>query len=96
MFGPNALEAAFRSAANDMLRLHPEVAQTIPEEDRLACYKYYKQSTIGNINVPQPQFLDQKANKKWWAWSSVKGMNQDDAMKAYIKTTAPYRLQNSK
>jgi diazepam-binding inhibitor (GABA receptor modulating acyl-CoA-binding protein) len=95
MFGLNAQEAAFRKASNEMLALPPSIAQSIPLEDCLNFYKYYKQATIGDINVPQPNFLDAKANKKWWAWASVKGVSRQKAMEAYIGLTAPYRSRKS-
>lgn len=85
------LEATFRSAANEMLNLSTEEALKIPQEEKLRFYAYYKQGTIGNVNVPQPAFLDSKANAKWWAWNGVKGMNRDQAMNLYIQTTAQYR-----
>lgn len=91
MFGLNAQEAAFRSASNEMLKLPASVAQSIPQEECLAFYKYYKQATIGDNNVVQPHFLDIKANKKWWAWTSLKGLSKADAMDSYIQLTAPYR-----
>lgn len=95
MFGLNATEAAFRKASNEMLALPADVARSIPQEDCLNFYKFYKQATIGDVNVPQPHFLDARANKKWWAWASIKGMTKENAMVAYISQTAPYRAKKS-
>ena len=55
------------------------------DNDKLEIYKYYKQATIGDINIVKPGFLYFKDRAKWDAWNSVKGLAQTEAMKLYIK-----------
>lgn len=55
------------------------------DNDKLEIYKYYKQATIGDINIVKPSFLYFKDRAKWDTWNSVKGLTQNEAMKLYIK-----------
>ena len=48
-------------------------------------YKYYKQATIGNVNIECPAFWDWKGQVKWKAWESVKNMSKEEAKNHYIK-----------
>ena len=38
--------------------------EDVSDEDKLYLYKYYKQATIGNINIVMPPFWDFKGNPK--------------------------------
>jgi diazepam-binding inhibitor (GABA receptor modulating acyl-CoA-binding protein) len=93
MFGLNKLEATFRDAANEMTQLPEVVASTIGQAHRLEYYGYYKHATIGDNASPQPQFLNQKSNSKWWAWKQCTGMTREEAMKRYIEVTEAYRTK---
>lgn len=56
-----------------------------PNDDELLhIYGLYKQSTIGDINIPRPGMFAFKEKMKWDAWNSKKGMNQETAMQSYI------------
>ncbi len=56
-----------------------------PDSDELQrLYGYYKQATVGDINIDKPGFLNFKDVKKWEAWNSCKGMGQHDAEVQYI------------
>ena len=55
-------------------------------DEKLEAYKYYKQATIGDINIPKPGFLNITDRAKWNAWNSVNGMDKQEAMKNYINT----------
>ena len=55
------------------------------EKDKAFLYKYYKQATIGDINIDKPAFIYYKEKQKWNEWNSVKGVSKSDAMKEYIK-----------
>ena len=56
-----------------------------PETEELQIlYGYYKQATVGNINVDKPGFLNFKEIKKWEAWNACKGIVQYDAEVKYI------------
>ncbi|KAF9822374.1 hypothetical protein SFRURICE_017649 [Spodoptera frugiperda] len=51
--------------------------KTTPSNDEnLALYSLYKQATIGDVNIE---------NAKFKAWTSRKGISQDDAKKQYIE-----------
>lgn len=47
-------------------------------------YGYYKQATIGDINIEKPGFLNFKEGKKWEAWDACKGLSQYDSEVKYI------------
>ena len=59
---------------------------TKPNDDDLLClYGYYKQATIGDCNVPCPNWLfDFKGKRKWGAWNTHQGMKPEEAMVHYI------------
>lgn len=51
----------------------------------LQLYSLYKQSVQGDVDVPPPANpFDIVAAAKHQAWSSLKGMRQDEAMEQYI------------
>lgn len=54
-------------------------------EELLALYALYKQSTIGDCNVPAPtSFYDIKAQKKHDFWEKLKGTSKAKAMRSYV------------
>lgn len=58
---------------------------TKPSDDELLnLYKYYKQATVGNINIKQPSMLNIKNRKKWDAWNSVKDLSKNNAEREYV------------
>jgi diazepam-binding inhibitor (GABA receptor modulating acyl-CoA-binding protein) len=59
--------------------------KSITDENKLYLYKYYKQSTIGDINTERPGFFDFVGKTKWNAWNEIKGLSKKDAMQKYIK-----------
>ena len=54
-------------------------------DDKLYLYKYYKQATIGDINIPQPSWYDFVGKEKYKAWKSVEDTSKDISMKRYIE-----------
>lgn len=64
---------------------HAEWGNKIPNNRKLKCYAYYKQATIGDINVEQPWAFQTVAWAKWDAWNSAKGITKDNAKKLYIE-----------
>ena len=50
----------------------------------LELYGLYKQSTIGNINTPQPWAIQVEQRSKWDAWKSYENMEKNLAMTRYI------------
>ncbi|XP_042333108.1 acyl-CoA-binding domain-containing protein 7 [Sceloporus undulatus] len=75
-----ALQADFDSAAEKVKKL-----KTKPTDDELGeLYGFYKQATVGDINIESPGMLDLKGKAKWEAWNRKKGVSKEEAMKAYI------------
>jgi diazepam-binding inhibitor (GABA receptor modulating acyl-CoA-binding protein) len=66
-----------------------ETLQTLkvrPSDEELTyLYKYYKQATIGDVNIECPGFWNLKGQVKWKAWESVKGETQETAKQKYIE-----------
>jgi len=50
----------------------------------LKLYALYKQGSAGDNAETKPGFTDMVARAKWDAWSKLKGVSQDDAMRRYI------------
>tara|TARA_E500000178_G_scaffold250079_1_gene246700 strand:+ start:954 stop:1235 length:282 start_codon:yes stop_codon:yes gene_type:complete len=57
---------------------------TLSDEDKLFLYKYYKQATIGNINIQEPSFFNFVARQKYNAWKSIEGETKNSSMIYYI------------
>jgi diazepam-binding inhibitor (GABA receptor modulator, acyl-CoA-binding protein) len=60
---------------------------TRPSNDSLLqLYSFYKQATMGDVNVDPPSNPFDFVNKaKYEAWCNLKGKTQEEAMQAYIK-----------
>ncbi|KAH9957439.1 acyl-CoA-binding protein [Russula dissimulans] len=54
-------------------------------DDQLYFYSYYKQATIGDINVERPGFLDFTGKAKWDAWNELKGVSKEEAWSKYVE-----------
>ena len=50
----------------------------------LELYSYYKQATVGDINIDKPGFLYVKDRQKWDSWNERKGLTMKDAETKYI------------
>lgn len=75
------IEDSFNKAA--------EIAKTLENlsnDQLLNIYKYYKQATVGDINIDKPGMFDFKGAAKWDAWNSVKGTDKITSMQNYIQT----------
>lgn len=53
-------------------------------DEKLELYKYYKQATVGDVNIRKPWVINFEASQKWEAWNSVKGHEKSTAMSKYI------------
>ncbi len=63
-----------------------KLLKTMSNENKLYLYKYYKQSTQGNINIPEPNgWFNFEAKEKYKAWKSVEDTSKVISMKKYIK-----------
>lgn len=56
-----------------------------PTNVQLEMYGLFKQATIGDVSGPRPGMLDPRGRAKFDAWDKVKGMEEEDAMEAYVK-----------
>ena len=56
------------------------------DEEKVLCYGYYKQATIGDNNTLAPWIVNLKERTKWNSWNKNKGMKKESAMELYIKT----------
>lgn len=54
-------------------------------EELLALYALFKQSSEGDIRGDRPGGFDFKAIAKYDAWADKKGLSKDQAMQHYIK-----------
>ncbi|KAM6178303.1 acyl-CoA-binding protein [Rhynchocyon petersi] len=77
---PPWLQAEFDKAAEDVKHLKTKPA----DDEMLFIYSRYKQATVGDINTERPGMLDFKGKAKWDAWSELKGISKEEAMKAYV------------
>ena len=57
----------------------------ITDTDKLHMYKYQKQATVGNCDIPRPWAIQFQECAKWDAWNSVKDMSKEEAMSKYIE-----------
>ena len=71
----------FEAAAKAVLK-----AKKDPGNDlKLKLYAHFKQATEGDVQGDKPGFTDFVNRAKYEAWAKLRGMNADDAMKAYVK-----------
>ncbi|CAN8070745.1 unnamed protein product [Agarophyton chilense] len=74
------LPEVFKESAERVKKL-PDASN----DDKLELYSLFKQSNAGDCNTNRPGGLFNLGDKaKWDAWNSRKGMEKDEAMKAYI------------
>ena len=60
------------------------VKKSPTNEEMLKLYGLYKQATIGDCNIAEPNKLfNYKENTKWNSWNSQKGLTKLDAMSKY-------------
>jgi len=55
-------------------------------EEKVLCYGYYKQATLGDNNTPAPWMINLKERTKWNMWNENKSMSKERAKELYIKT----------
>ena len=77
-----ALEARFKKAV--YLIQHGPKRQT-SNEVKLKYYSLYKQATVGDNRQRKPSMFDFVAMKKWDAWTKLKGLPKQEAMRRYIR-----------
>lgn len=58
---------------------------TTPSTDELSeLYGLYKQSTVGDINIPKPSFINFRECQKWNSWNRYMGLSKHDSEVRYI------------
>jgi diazepam-binding inhibitor (GABA receptor modulating acyl-CoA-binding protein) len=63
-----------------------KLLDSMSNENKLYLYKYYKQATIGDINIEEPSgWFNFEAKEKYKAWKSVENTSKDNSMKKYIE-----------
>jgi diazepam-binding inhibitor (GABA receptor modulating acyl-CoA-binding protein) len=53
-------------------------------QEKLQLYSLYKQANCGDNSGSRPGMFEPKGRAKWDAWTSVKGMSDEEAMRKYI------------
>ena len=66
----------------------------LSNSSKLDFYKYYKQSTIGNINTTQPSMIHFNEYSKWKSWKSVENTNKVKYMTFEFNTIQPPKNDN--
>lgn len=74
------LQATFEAAVADSRNL----SERPDNATLLKLYALYKQATSGDVVGDKPGFSDLVGRAKWDAWSGVKGLAKDDAMRQYV------------
>tara|TARA_B100000902_G_C26884026_1_gene704017 strand:- start:33 stop:302 length:270 start_codon:yes stop_codon:yes gene_type:complete len=70
---------------NDSVETVKKYVNNIDNKEKAILYKYFKQSTIGDINIPKPTGFFNMINKqKWEEWNSLKGTDKTKAKEIYI------------
>lgn len=76
---------------SDMKKKFEAAAQAVKQlkddpgnDAKLKLYALYKQGSEGDASGRRPGFTDMIARAKFDAWTRVKGLSKDDAMKEYI------------
>lgn len=78
------IEKDFLQHANSMKNSNIK----LEHDDMKILYGLYKQSTIGDCNIQEPNvILDYIGNGKWHAWNKCKTIEKEKAMKLYILKT---------
>ena len=78
------LQTAFENAR----QASTELTQRPDNATLLRLYALYKQGSLGDNSQPRPPFSDLVVRAKWDAWTSLKGMPREQAMRQYIDLIA--------
>lgn len=76
-----SIETQFQAAVEQVKTTPP--AKNTSQDLQLKMYALFKQANEGDVKGSTPK-LNPVARAKHKAWAGVKGMSQEDAMRAYI------------
>jgi len=76
--------SAFEEVLANLKGVDTDKLSNLSDAIKLDFYKYYKQATVGDCNIPEPYTIYYTAHAKWAAWKSLEGMAMEDAMREYI------------
>jgi diazepam-binding inhibitor (GABA receptor modulating acyl-CoA-binding protein) len=62
-----------------------KLVTNLDNDTLLVLYGLFKQANEGDCNTSRPSFLDPKGQAKWTAWNDNKGLDQQTAMRRYIR-----------
>jgi acyl-CoA-binding protein len=74
------LKQQFEQAAIDV----KDLPERPDNETLLRLYALYKQGSDGDVSGDKPGFFDFVGTAKYEAWTKLKGMARDEAMKKYV------------
>lgn len=77
-----SIQEQFKIAVDRVKTAPP--SKTTTQELQLEMYGLFKQANAGDVQGKSPSVLNPVARAKYKAWAAVKGLSQEDAMKAYI------------
>ncbi|RIB08040.1 acyl-CoA-binding protein 2, partial [Gigaspora rosea] len=60
-------------------------------DEQLAAYGLFKQATKGDNTTDRPGVFNQRDRAKWDAWTSRKGLSQEEAQSQYVELIATYK-----
>ncbi|ALC44107.1 CG15829 [Drosophila busckii] len=63
-------------------------SKTVKKEDFLEFYGYYKQATVGDCNIDEPE--DPEKKERYLAWKSKAGLTLEDAKQHYMEVYKKY------
>lgn len=73
------VKTAFEAA----LQRIPTLTQRPDNNTLLQLYALYKQATEGDNTTPKPSLTEVVARAKWDAWTKLKGVAREEAMRRY-------------
>jgi len=76
-----SLKEDFESAVTRSKKLPEKPSNEI----LLKLYSLYKQATEGDVSGEEPGYFDFVAKAKYEAWTEIKGMDSDEAMRKYTE-----------
>ena len=61
-----------------------ELPERPSREELLELYALFKQGSVGDVQGKRPGLVDFKGRVKYDAWAALRGMDRDEARRAYV------------